>query len=69
MTYDAAFTCSVALLRGLELQSGRTCIRFVQGRDVYDQVRLFIREVGDKRALLAAHRALDTAPRKRITWI
>jgi hypothetical protein len=77
VTYDAAFLCSVALLRGLELRSGTTRVRLSPGRvrlpykiDAYDQAQWFVQTVGDEKALRAAHRALNTTERKKkVKWI
>jgi hypothetical protein len=71
VTYDAAFLCSVALLRGLELQSGTTRVRLmhVGSIDAYDQAQWFVHTVGDEKALRAAHRALYPPKKRRVEWM
>jgi hypothetical protein len=77
MTYEAAYMCSVALLRGLTLQAERLSTRTPGvarvsprlGDDAYDQAQAFIEIVGPERALRAAHRALHPPKKRRVKWM
>lgn len=63
------YWCSVVLLRGLELQSGRKRVQLSDTRDAYEQAQLFIQTVGAGKALQAARRALNPNKKEKIRWL
>jgi hypothetical protein len=66
--FDAAFLCSVALLRGLELRYGRHSVKLKYGRIAYSEAVRFVEEVGEGRAVIAAHRALE-GKKGKVKWL
>ena len=71
--FDAIFTCSAVLLKGLELRYGRHSARLRRpGQLAYDEARRFVGEVGEGAAMIAAHRALNPNKKEkkgRIKWL
>jgi hypothetical protein len=66
--FDAVYLSSVALLRGLELRYGRHKAKLKRGQLAYHEAVRFVREVGEGRAMIAAHRALETKKGK-VNWL